>query len=221
MKIMIRKFKLFLSPIQALTAWLNKMSREGYRLVKVGKIFYYFEECERSKYVYNVDYVANKSYDDLREYERFLEESNIRYMEKPANIGKVSIGSVRWRPYADKGAKIAISSGMINREFLILEKENDGNPFQIYTNVEDKIRALKTMRKPIITMMLFMAIMFLASMLDFTPIFKWTLYEVNLLSKNSIPMLIIIGLVEVLLLINYIRLTLTINELKGEADIHE
>lgn len=172
---MIRKFKLFLSPIQALTAWLNKMSREGYRLVKVGKIFYYFEECERSKYVYNVDYVANKSYDDLREYERFLEESNIRYMEKPANIGKVSIGSVRWRPYADKGAKIATSSGMINREFLILEKENDGNPFQIYTNVEDKIRALKTMRKPIITMMLFMAIMFLASMLDFTPIFKWTL----------------------------------------------
>jgi len=218
---MIRKFKLFLSPIQALTAWLNKMSREGYRLVKVGKIFYYFEECERSKYVYNVDYVANKSYDDLREYERFLEESNIRYMEKPANIGKVSIGSVRWRPYADKGAKIATSSGMINREFLILEKENDGNPFQIYTNVEDKIRALKTMRKPIITMMLFMAIMFLASMLDFTPIFKWTLYEVNLLSKNSIPMLIIIGLVEVLLLINYIRLTLAINELKGEADIHE
>ncbi|NLV89248.1 MAG: DUF2812 domain-containing protein [Tissierellia bacterium] len=108
---MIRKFKLFLSPIQALTAWLNKMSREGYRLVKVGKIFYYFEECERSKYVYNVDYVANKSYDDLREYERFLEESNIRYMEKPANIGKVSIGSVRWRPYADKGAKIATSKG--------------------------------------------------------------------------------------------------------------
>ena len=42
---MIRKFKLFLSPIR-LTAWLNKMSREGYRLVKVGKIFYYLKNAK-------------------------------------------------------------------------------------------------------------------------------------------------------------------------------
>ena len=29
-------------------------------------------------------------------------------MEKPANIGKVSIGSVRWRPYADKELKLLL-----------------------------------------------------------------------------------------------------------------
>gem|GEM_PF-6296113 len=37
---MIKKFKLFLSPIKGLTNWLNKMSDEGYRLMKVGNTFF-------------------------------------------------------------------------------------------------------------------------------------------------------------------------------------
>jgi hypothetical protein len=97
-----------------------------------------------------VEYVANKSYKALKDYESFLEESNIRYIEKPASIGKVSLGNVRWRPYADKDAQIATTGGMIKREFLILEKENDGKPFEIYTSIEDKINALKIMRRPTI-----------------------------------------------------------------------
>ena len=48
------------------------MSNEGCRLIKAGKVFYYFEECKRNKYVYAVDYVANKSYDELRNTKDFL-----------------------------------------------------------------------------------------------------------------------------------------------------
>jgi len=218
---MIKKFKLFMNPVSDLEKWLNKMSNEGCRLIKAGKVFYYFEECKRNKYVYAVDYVANKSYDELREYQGFLEELNIRHMEKPANLGKLSIGNVRWRPYADKGARIATSSGMINRELLILEKENDGKPFNIYTNVEDKINALKTMRKPIIVIMAFIGLMLLTNIVDFIPIHRWSFLEINLLAQRRMPMLIVIGIVEVLLLINFIRFTLAINQLKREADIHE
>ena len=142
-------------------------------------------------------------------------------MEKPANLGKLSIGNVRWRPYADKGARIATSSGMINRELLILEKENDGKAFNIYTNVEDKINALKTMRKPIIVIMAFIGLMLLTNIVDFIPIHRWSFLEINLLAQRRMPMLIVIGIVEVLLLINFIRFTLAINQLKREADIHE
>lgn len=218
---MIKRIKLFISPIPALEKWLNKMSSEGYRLVKAGNIFYYFEVCERDKYVYAVDYVANKSYDDLKEYERFLKESNIRYIEKSANIGKLSLLNIRWRPYADKGAKIATSKGMINREFLILEKENDGKLFHIYTNIEDKINALKNMRKPTVVLMLFIGIMFLISIVDFIPSYKWSLYEINLLSQNSAAMLLILGIIEALLFINFVRFTFAINKLKRESSIHE
>lgn len=218
---MIKKFKLFISPIPALEKWLNKMSSEGYRLVKAGKIFFYFERCERNKYVYAVDYVANKSYDDLMEYENFLEQSKIKYIEKSGNVGKFSLWNIRWRPYADKGAKIATSNGMINREFLILEKENDGKPFDIYTTIGDKINALKNMRKPTVALMFLIGFLFLMNMFDFIPTYKWTLYEINLLSNNSTALLLVLGIIETLLLINFIRFTLAINELKRESKIHE
>ncbi len=98
-----------------LTKWLNDMSNKGYRLIKTGNTFYYFEQCEKEKYIYAVDFVANKSYSELIDYEDFLKESNIRHMEKPASIGKLTKGNIRWRPYADKESRIATSKGMIKK----------------------------------------------------------------------------------------------------------
>lgn len=219
---MIRKFKFFIWPIPGLEKWLNSMSDQGYRLIKTGDIFYYFEKCEKEKYVYAVDYVANKSYSALRDYEDFLRESNIRSMEKSASVGKVSKGNIRWRPYADKGARIASSKGMIKKEFLILEKERDEKPFEIYTTVEDKINALKIMRKPTIVMMLFIGIMLLISNTNIIPQYQWSFFKLDLLSKtNSLISLILLGLIELLLLINLIKFTVEINRLKNESEINE
>jgi len=69
-------------------------------------------------------------------------------MRKPLNLGQFSVGKIQYRPYANKGGKWATSRGMINRELLILEKENDGKPFNIYSNIRDKIMALQERRKP-------------------------------------------------------------------------
>lgn len=219
---MIRKFKFFFNPITGLTKWLNEMSMEGYRLVKVGNTFYYFGDCEKGKYKYAVDFVANKSLLDLKDYERFLDESNIRYMEKSGNIGKVSIGSVRYRPYADKGAKLATSNGMINREYLILEKENDGKPFEIYTNVEDKITALKLMRKPTITMVVFIGLMLIAMITKIIPQYSWTFYRVDPIPEiNKIISPMILSVVEIVLIINLIRFNLEIKDLKEKNNLME
>lgn len=52
------------------------------------------------------------------------------------------------RPWADKGGRIATNSTTFNRELLIVEKENDGKPFQLHTTYEDKQDYIKNMRKP-------------------------------------------------------------------------
>lgn len=218
---MIRKFKFFLNPMTGLTKWLNEMSDKGYKLSKVGNICYCFEESEKGKYRYAVDFVANKSYSALKDYEEFLEESNIRYIERAGNIGKVSLGNLRYRPFADSGAKIATSNGMINKEFLILEKENDGRPFEIYTNVEDKINAMKIMRKPTIAMIIFIGLMMLVSS-GVIPQYQWSLYKIDLLPNlNETLTPIILGVVEILLIINLLRFNMEINGLKKENEIRE
>ncbi len=209
---LIRKFKFFFSPVIGLTKWLNKMSDEGYRLMKVGNIFFYFDECEKGKYRYAVDYVANKSYSDLKDYESFLQESNIRCIEKQGSIGKVSFGNIRWRPFADKGAKIATSNGMIKREFLILEKENDGNPFEIYTTIEDKINALKIMRRPTITMIIFAAVMLIFANLNI---------ETLSFKGNKMAFSIFIGVVGVISIINLLRFNLEIKRLEKDSFTNE
>lgn len=219
---MIRKFKFFFRPISDLTKWLNQMSDKGYRLIRTGSIFYYFKKCEKTKYIYAVDFVANKSYSELKEYEDFLSESNIRYMEKPASIGKISKGNIRWRPYADKGARMATSNAMIKRELLILEKENDGKEFEINTNRTDKINALRIMRKPTIMMLLLIGLLILMSNTNIIPQYQRSLFKFDLFNgvSNSLIM-IIFGTIEILLLFNLIRYNVDINLLKKESKIHE
>lgn len=59
-----------------------------------------------------------------------------------------SVGKAVVRPWADKGGRIATNSTTFNRELLIVEKENDGKPFQLHTTYEDKQDYIKNMRKP-------------------------------------------------------------------------
>lgn len=54
--------------------WLNQMAQKGYRLVKTGKMTYDFDECQPGEYQYAVEFVAQKSYKDEKEYRHFLEE---------------------------------------------------------------------------------------------------------------------------------------------------
>lgn len=218
---MIRKFRIFLNPIEGQEKWLNERVAEGLKLSKVGKFFYEFKKCKPDQYQYAVDYIGNKSNAERKDYENFLEDIEISYYEKPINLGQFSIGRVKYRPYANEDGKLATSVGMINRELLILEKENNGKPFNIYNNVEDKILALKERRKPHIYLSVFMIIMGLYMNLIGKPLIEFSLWRNrnHLLDKATLS--IFLGLIGIISIVRIVQLSLSIGSLKDKKDIHE
>lgn len=217
---MIKKFRIFLNPIEAQEKWLNEKSAEGLKLLKAGRFFYEFEKCKSNQYQYAVDYIGNNSNANRKEYERFLDEMGLKYFEKPMNIGQFSIGKVKCRPYANKGGRVATSWGMINREILILEKENNGKPFNIYSNVEDKIQAMKERRKPHIYMLTFVLFM-----LGYNTFVERSMIDVayinsqNSFSDNAI--LLLLGVMGTIATVRIVQLSLSMKTFKETGDIQE
>lgn len=218
----MKKFKIFLSPMKKQENWLNQMVEKGYRLVNVGRFFYTFKNCKPKEYQYAIDYVGNKSYKELKEYQQFLEEIGIKYYEKPINIGQISWGKARLRPFANPGGRIATSKGMINKELLILEKKSDGKPFEIYSNIEDKIYRLKEIRKPLIYGEIFILLFAIMAIFMKRPIFEFTLWSIrdNKVSNNN-PLLGLLGIAFIYLSVKLIQINGSIKNLKNRCEINE
>ena len=151
---MSKKYYCFFGGLLTVQAkWLNKMSARGYRLMRTGKLLYEFEECEPDQVQYCVDFIGHKSKDNAQEYYDFLEDVGYKVFYKNINLN-FSVGKVRWRPWAEKGGRIAANSTTFNRELLIVEKENDGKPFELHTSFEDKKRYYCNLRNPWLLMLL-------------------------------------------------------------------
>lgn len=219
---MIRKFRLFLNPIEGQEKWLNERVKEGLKLSKVWRFIYKFEKCKPNQYQYAVDYIGNKSDTERKAYESLLDELGIRYYEKPLNLGQFSVGKIQCRPYANKGGKWVTSRGMINRELLILEKENDGKPFNIYSNIKDKIMALRERRKPHFYLMSFILLMELyinfigRSLMDIS-----YLSSRNTCFSNNTALLVLLGVIGIISMVRAVQLSLSMKTLKEKGDIHE
>ena len=143
--------------------WLNRMASEGWRLIRSGKMSYEFESCDPGRYQYAVEFIADKSQKNAEDYKAFLEGCGYKVWYKNANLS-YSVGKVRWRPWAEAGGQITTSWTTYNKELLIVEKENDGKPFELHTTAADRIVFLKKLRNVWLTytaMFLFMAILFL------------------------------------------------------------
>lgn len=201
-------FKVFFSDIEKQEVWLNEMTNKGLRLVKTSNLFYYFEESQ-SKFLYKVEWAVNKSDDELNEYIAFLKELGINSFRKNFALGGIFYKKRKFDPLSGKTRK---SPGNINSELLILEKVNDGKPFEIYTTTDDKISYLKKIRLYYLAYELFLLIMLPLLLLNepragfiesalFMAIFK------NLI-------LIIAIFVILLLMISIIKLTTQIRTLK-------
>jgi hypothetical protein len=218
---MIKKFKIFLNPIEGQEKWLNEKAAEGLRLSKVGRFFYEFQNCKTNEYQYAVDYIGNNSNANRKEYESFLDEVGIKYFEKPLNIGQFSIGKVKCRPYANNGGRVATSWGMINRELLILEKENNGKPFNIYSNVEDKIQALKERRKPHIYLLILVLLMG-----GYNTFVEGSMLEIAYMNNqnNSFSgsaLLLLLGVMGIIATVRIVQLSISMKTLKETGDIQE
>ena len=141
----MKKYRYFGGFLTSQEKWLNKMAQKGYRLVKVGKLLYEFESCTPGQYQYAVEFVADKSKKDSQGYKEFLEGCGYKVFYKNINLN-YSIGKVRFRPWAEGSGKIATNSTTFNKELLIVEKENDGKPFELHTTANDRIEYLKKWR---------------------------------------------------------------------------
>lgn len=137
--------------------WLNKMSEKGYRLVQTGKMLYEFEECKPNQVKYYVEFIGHKTKDDAKDYYDFLECMDYKVFYKNINLN-YSIGKIRWRPWAEKGGRIATNNSTFNRELLIVEKKNDGKPFELHTSFEDKENYYRNLRNPWLLILLMFVI---------------------------------------------------------------
>lgn len=108
--------------------WLNKMAKKGYRLIKVGKLQYEFENCTPNQYQYYIEYIGNKSKMSAENYRTFLEDMGYKVFYKNINLN-YSIGKIRYRPWAEHGGQIATTSTTYNKELLIIERKYDKAPF--------------------------------------------------------------------------------------------
>lgn len=133
----VKKARYYAGFINAQRNWLNRMAGKGYRLVKTGRLFYEFETCEPSEYIYQIEYIGDKSKADGKDYAAFLEEMGYRVFFKNVNLD-LDIGNIWWRKLADKGSRFADYQTVMERALLIVEKKNDGTPFELHTTNDDK-----------------------------------------------------------------------------------
>lgn len=137
--------------------WLNQMANKGYRLIKTGKLTYEFEACQPGEYQYAVEFVAHQSYQKEKQYRTFLEEMGYKVFFKNANLN-YSVAKIKWRPYGRGMGQISTNPGSYNKELLIVEKKDDGKPFELHTTNSDKSNYYKSLRNTWLSI----AIMFLA-----------------------------------------------------------
>lgn len=81
-------------------------------------------------------------------YKVFFKNINLNY----------SVGKVRLRPWAEMGGRIATNATTFNRELLIVEKSNDGKPFELHTSYADKEKYYRNLRNPWLFLLLLFAI---------------------------------------------------------------
>lgn len=149
-------YRFFGGLLDAQARWLNKMSARGYRLVRTEKLLYEFEECQPNQVTYCVEFVGQKSKEHAEAYHDFLEEMGYKVFYKNINLN-YSIGKVRWRPWAEKGGRIATNATTFNRKLLLVEKENDGKTFELHTSHGDKESYYTTLRNPWLLLLLMLA----------------------------------------------------------------
>ncbi len=138
-------YRFFGAFLDAQEKFLNKKAEQGYRLIKTGKISYGFEKCAPSEYHYAVDFIADQSSSKANEYKNFLRDMGYKTFYKNINLN-YSIGKVRWRPYAKGSGQIATNATTFNKELIIVEKKNNGNPFKLHTTTTDKVSYYKKLR---------------------------------------------------------------------------
>ncbi len=204
-------FRYFFDFLDGQERWLNSMAERGYRLKKCGKMTYTFEECKPNEYEYAIEFVGDRAYSKAKDYCRYLESMGYRTFTKNINLN-FSYGKVRWRPYGKGMGQIATSPGGFNKELLILEKKKDGNPFELHTDIHDKLNSYKSVRQTYSWSVLMISAL---GVMTFIP-------EVSSMSVFMIWVLrTIILIISILFVIPMVKYSSLVRHLKEESKIFE
>lgn len=142
--------------------WLNKMARQGLRLAAVEGLCYTFVPCQPGEVEYAVDLIAHQGPEEARDYHDFLEEMGYTVFYQAANAN-LSLGKVRWRPWAQPGGRIAAGGGAYGRELLIVERTRGEAPLSLHTSWEDRAQYYRRLRTPWLSITLLLALCALLS----------------------------------------------------------
>lgn len=205
----MKKFHIFLNPIESREAWLNKIAIYGYKLKSIyGGVIYEFEKSD-NRVKYAVQYIGYMSNEEKENYKSFLSEMNYSVWSAPLNLGSLSIGRFKWRPYATVEGQIATSRGMINREILIIEKTSGEENFKLFTNTKSNLSDLKFRRR----------INIYLSIVSLVTIFYGYSTVESILFKNIVTTLLII--LFLISIFNIVKLSNLITSLKKDGKIVE
>lgn len=200
-------FRYFFDFMDGQEKWLNRMAERGYRLKKCGRMTYTFDACKPGEYEYAVEFVGDRAYSEAKDYCSYLESMGFRTFTKNINLN-FSYGKVRWRPYGKGMGQISTSPGGFNKELLILEKKRDGKPFELHTDVRDKLNTYKVVRRAyawaVLMMLGLAAVTFIPDNSSMSVTMKWILR-------------VILAIFGGLLMIPAVKYSLFVNRLKEES----
>ncbi|MNW62768.1 hypothetical protein D3C74_409200 [compost metagenome] len=108
--------------------------------------------------------------------------------------------------------QIATSPGGFNKELLILEKKRDGKPFELHTDVSDKLNTYKKVKRTyawdVLIMLLLGAMTFIPNISSMSATMTWVLRAILLI-------------ISVLFVIPMVKYSSLIKRLKEESKIFE
>lgn len=129
--------KFFFNPIEDRELYLNDMASKGFQLEESGAIVQKFSKSKNPNIHYTVQYIGNMNNKERQEYMDFIQSLNLKVFFAPFNVGKLAIGNIKYRPYNKGRSSFATTSGMINREIMIIES-NGNEKVPVFTDDSSK-----------------------------------------------------------------------------------
>ncbi|AEA01670.1 DUF2812 domain-containing protein [Aerococcus sp. Group 1] len=194
---MVTKYRAFLKPIEGRQNYLNQLAGQGYRLLSSGGVQQRFQKTADTDFHYTVQYIGHMTNRERLNYCDFIHDLGYKTFFAPLNIGKLSWGNVRLRPYNQGRTTIATDPGMINKEILIIESKGP-KEIPAFSENEGLGKDLKRRMRPAIYLMLVALVMLVIGILVYFGILRswwqWTYWSYRPFDPMIWPWLAVAGI---------------------------
>lgn len=204
---MATQMKLFLNPLAGRERYLNRMAEKGFRLLHSGSILHRFEKTQEPLH-YSVQYIGHMNSRERLDYVNFLQGLNMTLHYAPLNLGKFAFGNLRWRPYNKPSSSLASTSGMMNKEILIIESTGE-KEIPVFTDKSSQQDDLRIRRGPYFYLALAAVVFILLGALKLQGnLISWTYYSFRPLDQYPWIWIVVGALMLLVALFGILRLNI-------------